>query len=42
MANILQQMGVLALAILFSLLFTSMNNREAKSRKISQIKRGDS
>jgi hypothetical protein len=28
-----QQLGVLALAVLFSLLFTSMNNREQKARK---------
>jgi len=28
-----QQLGVLGLAVLFSLLFTSMNNREQKARK---------
>ena len=31
--NILQQLGVLILAVLFSLLFTFMNNRKAKIRK---------
>ena len=31
--NILQQLGVLMLAILFSVLFTSMNNRQAKIKK---------
>jgi len=30
---VLQQLGVLGLAVLFSLLFTSMNNREQKARK---------
>jgi len=30
---ILQQLGVLVLAILFSLLFISMNNGEQKERK---------
>jgi hypothetical protein len=28
-----QQLGVLVLAILFSLLFVSMNNREQKAKK---------
>ena len=31
--NILQQLGVLVLAILFSILFVSMNNRKEKIRK---------
>ncbi len=30
---ILQQLGVFVLAILFSLLFVSMNNREQKAKK---------
>ncbi|MEI6831859.1 MAG: hypothetical protein WCK61_04035 [Candidatus Omnitrophota bacterium] len=30
--NILQQLGVLALAVLFSVLFYFMNNKEAKIR----------
>ncbi len=33
-----QQLGVLLLAILFSLLFTSMNNRERKSNRIKKEK----
>lgn len=28
-----QQLGVLALAVMFSLLFVSMNNREQKAKK---------
>jgi hypothetical protein len=31
--NILQQLGVLVLAVFFSLLFVSMNNRKAKIKK---------
>ena len=31
--NILQQLGVLVLAVLFSLLFTSMNDRKANIKK---------
>lgn len=31
--KILQNLGVLLLAILFSLLFTSMNNRKVKNEK---------
>lgn len=31
--RVLQYLGVLVLAILFSLLFTSMNNREARNEK---------
>lgn len=31
--SILQQLGVFTLAVLFSVLFTSMNNRESKNKK---------
>ncbi len=31
--SILLQLGVLALAVLFSVLFTSMNNRKARDEK---------
>ncbi|MDP3041651.1 MAG: hypothetical protein Q8N62_02820 [Candidatus Omnitrophota bacterium] len=31
--NILQQLGVLALAVLFSLLFYTINNKEAKIKR---------
>ena len=33
MINILQQLGVLLLAILFSILFMYQNNRKAKKKK---------
>jgi len=39
--NVLQQLGVLVLVILFSLLFTSMNSRETRNK--NQVnKKGDS
>jgi len=31
--NILQQLGVFVLAVLFSILFVTMNNREQKEKK---------
>ena len=34
-ASILQQLGALVLAVLFSLLFTSMNNRKARNKRSS-------
>jgi len=37
--TILQQLGVLVLAILFSLLFVSMNNRKQKGGKRLNIRR---
>ena len=38
--NILQQLGVLVLAVLFSLLFTSMNNRKANIKK-ARLRKGE-
>jgi len=38
--NILQQLGVLVLAVLFSLLFTFMNNRKAKIKN-TRLRKGE-